>query len=146
GGHRGVARPPPGRCGPARRQARRARQADRRGRTPRPSRGSAEQARQRGRGRLGGDRRGAPARPARAGAARRRRRPGRVRGEQADTEKEVLDKVRPAMAKKDKKKSSKKEETKAAETDALAAIRSAVERTLSASAEGATATRERTRE
>ena len=48
------------------------------------------------------------------------------------------------MAKKDKKKDKK--DSKAADTDALAAIRSAVERTLQASAEGASATRERTRE
>src|ERR1700740_471611 len=46
------------------------------------------------------------------------------------------------MAKKDKKK----KDSKAAETDAVAALRSAVERTLQASAEGASATRERTRE
>src|SRR3954452_24146549 len=49
------------------------------------------------------------------------------------------------MAKKDSKKKDKKDD-KADETDALAAIRSAVERTLSASAEGASVTRERTRE
>jgi hypothetical protein len=46
------------------------------------------------------------------------------------------------MAKKDKKK----KDTKSAETDPVAALRSAFERTLSASAEGAQATRERTRE
>jgi hypothetical protein len=46
---------------------------------------------------------------------------------------------------KDKKKKGKKD-SKAAETDAVAAIRSAVERTLQASAEGAAVTRERTRE
>src|SRR4051794_41676931 len=46
------------------------------------------------------------------------------------------------MAKKDKKK----KDAKSAETDPVAALRSAVERTLSASAEGAQATRERTRE
>src|SRR3954447_3595562 len=46
------------------------------------------------------------------------------------------------MAKKDKKK----KDAKSAETDPVAALRSAFERTLSASAEGAQATRERTRE
>src|SRR5919109_1482102 len=48
------------------------------------------------------------------------------------------------MAKKDKKKDQKA--AKGVETDALAAVRSAVERTLHASAEGASSTRERTRE
>src|SRR3954469_23299860 len=48
------------------------------------------------------------------------------------------------MAKKDKKKDKK--DTTSAETDPVAALRSAFERTLSASAEGAQATRERTRE
>src|SRR4051812_38948549 len=48
------------------------------------------------------------------------------------------------MAKKDKKKDKK--DSTAVEADALQALRSAVERTLAASAEGASATRERTRE
>src|SRR3954469_790393 len=48
------------------------------------------------------------------------------------------------MAKKDKKKDKK--DATSAETDPVAALRSAFERTLSASAEGAQATRERTRE
>src|SRR3954466_15636319 len=48
------------------------------------------------------------------------------------------------MAKKDKKKDKK--DAKAAEPDAVAALRSAFERTFNASAEGAQATRERTRE
>src|SRR3954471_13474795 len=48
------------------------------------------------------------------------------------------------MAKKKDKKKDKK--AAAAETDPVAALRSAFERTLSASAEGAQATRERTRE
>src|SRR3954469_9883102 len=49
------------------------------------------------------------------------------------------------MAKKDSKKKDQKD-SKATDTDAVAAIRSAVERTLHASAEGAQSTRERTRE
>src|SRR4051794_14475700 len=47
------------------------------------------------------------------------------------------------MAKKDKKK---QKDAKSAETDPVAALRSAFERTFSASAEGAQATRDRTRE
>src|ERR1700754_2596902 len=49
------------------------------------------------------------------------------------------------MAKKDKKKKDKKDE-KGVEADVLAAVRSAFERTVGASAEGAASTRERTRE
>src|SRR3954465_7534288 len=49
------------------------------------------------------------------------------------------------MAKK-KEKKDKKDTKGSAETDPVAALRSAFERTLSASAEGAQATRERTRE
>src|SRR3954469_11977936 len=48
------------------------------------------------------------------------------------------------MAKKDKKKDKK--DATSAETDPVAALRSAFERTLSASAEGPQATRDRTRE
>src|SRR3954466_12186814 len=48
---------------------------------------------------------------------------------------------------KDKKKDKKgKKDSKGVETDAIAAVRSAVERTLHASSEGAQSTRERTRE
>src|SRR6478736_9454893 len=48
---------------------------------------------------------------------------------------------------KDKKKDKKdKKDSKGVDADAIAAIRSAVERTLQASVEGAQATRERTRE
>src|SRR3954469_19921434 len=50
------------------------------------------------------------------------------------------------MAKKDKEKKDKKDSKGSAEPDAVAALRSALERTLHASAEGAQATRERTRE
>src|SRR3954451_23840979 len=50
------------------------------------------------------------------------------------------------MAKKDKDKKDRKDSKGSAETDAVAALRSALERTLHASAEGAQATRERTRE
>ena len=49
------------------------------------------------------------------------------------------------MAKKDKKKKDKKDD-KGVEADVLAAVRSAFERTVGASAEGAASTRERTRE
>jgi hypothetical protein len=48
------------------------------------------------------------------------------------------------MAKKDKKKDKK--DTKSAETDPVAALRSAFERTFSASAEGAQATRAHARD
>src|ERR1700754_3137967 len=50
------------------------------------------------------------------------------------------------MAKKDKEKKDKKDSKGSAEPDAVAALRSALERTLHASAEGAQATRDRTRE
>src|SRR3954471_8060875 len=50
------------------------------------------------------------------------------------------------MAKKDKDKKDKKDSKGSADSDAVASLRSALERTLQASAEGAQATRERTRE
>src|SRR4051794_23187379 len=51
-----------------------------------------------------------------------------------------------AMAKDKKKDKKEKKATKSVETDALAAVRSAVERTLQVSAEGAQSTRARTKE
>ena len=103
-----------------------------------------DQARARGLARVRRDRRGPAARPARAGAARGRRGPAPKPAAQASgSEEEVLVRFDGIMAKKDK---DKKKQSKKGSDDPVAALRAAVEGTLKASAEGASATRERTRE